>query len=79
MDENGEVRGVVLKKCISVLDADGRFNPKYDENELMTVECKHVFFSVGQSIVWGDLLKGSKVGDRKKFLWTRMARSAELY
>ena len=27
----------------------------------MTVECKHVFFSVGQSIVWGDLLKGSKV------------------
>ena len=61
VDENGEVRGVVLKKCISVLDADGRFNPKYDENELMTVECKHVFFSVGQSIVWGDLLKGSKV------------------
>ena len=61
VDENGEVRGVVLKKCISVLDADGRFNPKYDENELMTVECKHVFFSVGQAIVWGDLLKGSKV------------------
>ena len=60
-NENGEVRGVVLKKCISVLDADGRFNPKYDENELMTVECKHVFFSVGQAIVWGDLLKGSKV------------------
>ena len=27
----------------------------------MTVECKHVFFSVGQSIVWGDLLKGSKI------------------
>ena len=30
-------------------------------NQLLTVECKHVFFSVGQSIVWGDLLKGSKV------------------
>ena len=60
-DANGEVRGIVLKKCISVKDADGRFNPQYDENQLMTVECKHVFFSVGQSIVWGDLLKGSKV------------------
>ena len=61
VDENGEVRGIVLKKCLSVKDADGRFNPQYDENQLLTVECKHVFFSVGQSIVWGDLLKGSKV------------------
>ena len=61
VDENGEVRGIVLKKCVSVKDADGRFNPQYDENELLTVECKHVFFSVGQSIIWGDLLKGSKV------------------
>ncbi len=61
VDENGEVRGIVLKKCLSVKDADGRFNPKYDENDLKTIECKHVFFSVGQAIVWGDLLNGSKV------------------
>ena len=61
VDENGEVRGIVLKKCLSVKDADGRFNPQYDENQLLTVECKHVFFSVGQAIVWGDLLKGSNV------------------
>ena len=61
VDDNGEVRGIVLKKCLSVKDADGRFNPQYDENQLLTVECKHVFFSVGQAIVWGDLLKGSKV------------------
>lgn len=61
VDENGEVRGLVLKRCVSVKDADGRFNPQYDENDLRTIECKHVFFSVGQSIVWGDLLNGSKV------------------
>ncbi len=61
VDENGTVKGLVLKKCTSVKDADGRFNPQYDENELRTIECKHVFFSVGQAIVWGDLLKGSKV------------------
>lgn len=60
VDDNGEVRGIVLKKCLSVKDADGRFNPQYDENQLLTVECKHVFFSVGQSIVWGDLLKEAK-------------------
>ncbi len=61
LTEDGKVTGIVLKKCVSVKDADGRFNPQYDENETITVPCKHVFMSVGQSIVWGDLLKGSKV------------------
>lgn len=27
----------------------------------MTVECEHVYLSIGQSILWGDLLAGSKV------------------
>ena len=61
LSENGKVTGVVFKKCVSVTDAEGRFAPVYDENETMTVECKHVIFSVGQSIVWGDLLAGTKV------------------
>ncbi len=60
-DEQGHVSGIVLKKCLSVKDADGRFHPQYDENDTKTIPCKHVFLSVGQSIVWGDLLKGSKV------------------
>ncbi|MBQ9122411.1 MAG: FAD-dependent oxidoreductase [Lachnospiraceae bacterium] len=59
--EDGKVSGVVFKKCTSVTDAEGRYNPTYDENETMVVACKHVIFSVGQSIVWGDLLQGSKV------------------
>ena len=61
LSENGKVTGIVLKKCLSVKDADGRFNPKYDENDTITVPCKHVFLSVGQSIEWGSLLEGSKV------------------
>ena len=61
LSENGKVTGIVLKKCLSVKDADGRFNPKYDENDTITVPCKHVFLSVGQSIEWGSLLVGSKV------------------
>ena len=61
LTEDGKVTGVVFKKCLTVTDAEGRFNPTYDENDTMTVECKHVIFSVGQSIVWGDLLEGSKV------------------
>ena len=60
-DETGAVKGIVFKKCTSVKDADGRFNPQYDENETVTIECKHIVLAVGQSIVWGDLLSGSKV------------------
>lgn len=55
------MKAIVFKKCLSVKDADGRFNPQYDENDLMTVECENVLLSIGQSIVWGDLLKGTKV------------------
>ena len=61
LTENGKVKAIVFKKCLSVKDADGRFNPQYDENDLMTVECENVLLSIGQSIVWGDLLKGTKV------------------
>ncbi len=59
--ENGKVTGVVFKKCVSVWDAEGRFNPTYDENDTMTVDCDRVFLSIGQSIIWGNLLKGSRV------------------
>lgn len=61
LTENGRVCGIVLKRCISVKDADGRFHPQYDENDTKTVTCRHVFLSVGQSIEWGGLLKGSRV------------------
>ncbi len=61
LTENGKVTGVVFKKCCSVTDEEGRFNPVYDESETITVPCKHVIFSVGQSIIWGDLLKGTQV------------------
>ena len=60
-DEKGEVSGIVFKKCLSVKDANGRFNPTYDENDTITIPCKHVVLAVGQSIVWGNLLNGEKV------------------
>lgn len=61
LNENGKVTGIVFKKCVSVKDADGRFNPQYDENDTMTIPCSHVLLSVGQSIEWGNLLDGTKV------------------
>jgi NADPH-dependent glutamate synthase beta subunit-like oxidoreductase/Fe-S-cluster-containing hydrogenase component 2 len=61
LTKNGKVTGIVFKKCVSVYDEDGRFAPQYDEGETITVECENVFLSIGQSIVWGDLLAGSRV------------------
>ncbi len=61
VDENGAVKGIVLKRCTRVKDETGRFNPQYDENDTMTVECKHVVFSVGQRSDYGKLFDGSKV------------------
>ena len=56
LEENGKVTGVVFKKCTRVLDAQGRFSPEYDEEQTITVPCKHVIFSVGQAIEWGNML-----------------------
>ena len=56
LEENGRVCGVVFKKCVRVFDEQGRFSPQYDEEDTMTVACKHVIFSVGQTIDWGHML-----------------------
>lgn len=61
LTENGKVKAVVFKKCVSVFDDNGRFAPVYDEKDTITVECENVLLSVGQSIQWGGLLEGSKV------------------
>lgn len=61
LTENGKVTGVEFKKCISVFDENRRFNPKYDENEVIVVEADYVLLSVGQSIDWGNILEGSKI------------------
>lgn len=58
---DGKATAVVFKRCVSVYDDAGRFAPTYDENDTVTVECDHVFLSIGQSIQWGSLLEGSKV------------------
>lgn len=59
--ENGHVVGVEFKRCVSVFDENGKFNPKYDENERITVNADFVLVSVGQAIDWGGLLKGTNI------------------
>lgn len=59
--EDGVVKAVVFKRCVSVFDEEKRFHPVYDEEDCICMECDHVFLSVGQSIEWNDLLKGTAV------------------
>ncbi len=61
LTENGRVTGVIFKKCVSVFDKDHRFHPVYDENETITIPCTDVLQSIGQSVLWGDLLQGEDV------------------
>ena len=56
LEEDGHVSGVVFKKCTRVFDAQGKFSPAYDENDTVTIPCRHVIFSVGQAIDWGHML-----------------------
>ena len=61
-DESGDkVTGIVFKKCTSVYDNDHRFNPQYDENELITLDADMVIFAIGQTVILKDLLKDTKV------------------
>lgn len=59
--ENGRVIAVVLKKCVSLYNAEGRFAPSYDENDTITLPCDNVVLSIGQCIEWGGLLDGEAV------------------
>ena len=61
LTKDGKATAVVFKRCVSVYDAEGRFAPTYDDSDTVTVECDHVFLSIGQSIQWGNLLEGSRV------------------
>ena len=59
--KEGKVVGVVFKKCLSVFNDSGRFDPQYDENNTITVDCDNVLTAIGQKAEWGQLLDGSKV------------------
>lgn len=59
--ENGTCRGIRFRKCLSVKDENGRFNPKFDDTVTETVKCDIVLYCIGQRADWGGLLKGTKV------------------
>jgi NADPH-dependent glutamate synthase beta subunit-like oxidoreductase len=57
----GKVSGIVFKKCTSVFNAEHKFAPEYDDNQLITIDADMVIFAIGQIVNLGSLLEGSKV------------------
>jgi NADPH-dependent glutamate synthase beta subunit-like oxidoreductase/CO/xanthine dehydrogenase FAD-binding subunit len=46
----GSVTGMELKRCTSVFDAKGRFNPKYDEKETVVIDADSILMAAGQQV-----------------------------
>jgi heterodisulfide reductase subunit A-like polyferredoxin len=43
------VTNVEFKRCRSVFDGNGRFNPQYDETDITTMGCDYVIVAIGQT------------------------------
>lgn len=47
--EGKVLKGIAFKRCVSVFDEQGRFNPKYDETEVMVLESETALVAIGQA------------------------------
>ena len=59
--EDGKCAGIKFRKCVSVKNAEGRFDPKFDDNETTEQDCQTILFSIGQKPDYGKLFEGTKV------------------
>ncbi|MBQ2224167.1 MAG: FAD-dependent oxidoreductase, partial [Oscillospiraceae bacterium] len=59
--QDGKCTGIKFRKCVSVKNAEGRFDPKFDDAETTAEECTTVLYCIGQKVEWKELLKGTKV------------------
>jgi len=59
--KDNKVVAVEFKHCLQIFDEFGKFNPKFDENNILTLEADQVIIAIGQSIEWNELLKGTEV------------------
>ena len=48
--KDGRVSKVVLKKCLSMFDDQGRFAPSFDEEDLTEIEVDTIVFAIGQGV-----------------------------
>ena len=49
IDQDGKAAGLRTIKCTSVFDAEGRFNPAFDETDVEDILADSVIFAIGQT------------------------------
>ena len=57
----GKCKGIKFRKCVSVKNEEGRFDPKFDDSVTEEAKCDTVLYCIGQRPDWGTLLEGTKV------------------
>ncbi len=61
LSEDGKCTGIRFRKCTSVRNAEGRFDPKFNDSQTEVQDCSTVLYCIGQKADWGKLLEGTKV------------------
>ena len=56
----GQVTGIVARKVTRVFDDDGRFDPQYDDSDVIDLDCDTVVIAIGQMADTG-FVTGSKL------------------
>lgn len=46
--DNAVITGLKVQKCLSVFDDEGRFSPKFDENDTQVIGASQVYVCIGQ-------------------------------
>ena len=59
--EDKVLKGIKFRKCTSVKDKDGRFNPSFDESVVEEAEAKSILLALGQAFDYGKLFEGTNV------------------
>ena len=59
--EDKVLKGIKFRKCTSVKDKDGRFNPSFDESIVEEAEAKSILLAIGQAFDYGKLFEGTNV------------------
>lgn len=49
-DENNRISGLEIKKCLSLFDENGNFNPQFDETQTEMLEIDTLVFAIGQGV-----------------------------
>ena len=61
VEQDGKCAGIRFRKCLSVKNAEGRFDPKFDDAVTEEAACDVVLYCIGQKVEWKELLTGTKV------------------